>query len=99
MEAFELFLSTPLHHYFAYVIITFIVFYVLRTILKDSFYFVVLLSTFILFAIFSKEVFTDLPLTTMDIQNLTGNTLGVISGVLIGVFEFSLKAKKQRRLN
>ncbi len=99
MKSFELFLSTPVHHYVTYFIIAFFVSFVLAILFKkDETYYVVFLSTFVLFSIFSKELLTNLPLSTCDYPNIASNLLGSLSGILVETLSRKKKEKSKRRL-
>lgn len=98
MKSFEVFLSTPMHHFIVYFIITFLVSFLLKHIFKkDTTYCVIFLSSFVLFSSFSKDLFTDLPLAVCDFQNVVSNLLGSLSGILVEKISRN-KTEKSRRL-
>lgn len=84
METFELILSSPLKHFCTYFLFALILSYVLRFVFKkDHTYYVIFLSSVLLFSCFSKDLFTNLPFEAMDIPkimcNLTGSVIGVLA--------------------
>jgi hypothetical protein len=98
MNSFELFLTTSLHHYSVFFIITFIASLTLGYIFKkNETYYVILLSTFVLFSSFYKELFTNIPIYPTDIQNIVANFTGAISGILTKMI-LQKQSNKKRRL-
>lgn len=98
MEAFEM--MSPLVHFYVYFVLGIMAVLILRTIFKNSpTYYIIFLSTILLFSWFSKDLFVYLPYNALEIKSIlakmAGSTIGV---VIMHLYFWSKKRKKIRRL-
>ena len=97
MEAFELML--PATHFYIYFVFGIILVGILRIIFKKSpTYYVIFLSTILLFSWFSKDLFVYLPYDALEIPRIFAKFAGSLIGVILAHLWLRQRKTKIRKL-